>query len=192
MTTHTTRRTLDLIDRLTRLANAEDWSGDLNPAQHMALSYLRQANRFSRAPSQVADYLATTRGTASQTLKALARKGYIQETRSPHDRRSIAYQITAEGLSVLSPRSGVPGTMETALDAMPEPERAGLANGLELIIRQMLSLRGERSFGLCATCRHHDATPDGLRCHLLGVSLAKEEADQICHEHALPLSGAAG
>ena len=72
----------DLIDRLTRLAAAEEWNGPLNPSQFAALNYLARANRFSRATSHVADFLATTRGTASQTLKALSRKELIAETSS--------------------------------------------------------------------------------------------------------------
>jgi DNA-binding MarR family transcriptional regulator len=89
-----TRFISDLIDRLGRLNAAEEWNGPLNPSQFAALSYLARANRFSRAPSHVADYLATTRGTASQTLKALARKELIAESRLEEDKRSIRYDVT--------------------------------------------------------------------------------------------------
>ncbi|MFC6657468.1 MarR family transcriptional regulator [Roseibium salinum] len=94
----------DLIDRLSRLIAAEEWNGPLNPSQFAALSYLARANRFSRAPSHVADYLATTRGTASQTLKALARKGLIAETRSQEDKRSIRYDVTDHGIDLWKTR----------------------------------------------------------------------------------------
>ena len=58
-----------LIERLAKITTAVDWQDGLNPAQYNALSYLALANRYSRSPSHVADYLCTTRGTASQTLK---------------------------------------------------------------------------------------------------------------------------
>ena len=55
-----------LIDRLERLTRFGEQSGDLNPAQWEALRYMGQANRFSRTPAALADYLASTRGTISR------------------------------------------------------------------------------------------------------------------------------
>ena len=94
-------RTHDLVDRLYRLNAAGDWADTLNPTQRMALAYLARANRFSRCPSHVAEYMALTRGTASQTLKALVRKKLIRSQRSSKDGRSISYQVTEQGLHVL-------------------------------------------------------------------------------------------
>ncbi|CAH2394963.1 hypothetical protein [Mesorhizobium ventifaucium] len=51
-----------LIDRLERLARSGEQSGRLNPAQWDALRYLARANRFSRTPAALANYLASTRG----------------------------------------------------------------------------------------------------------------------------------
>jgi len=67
----------ELIERLARVSAADEWADDLNPTQKAALAYLARANQYSRSPSQVAEFLAATRGTVSQTLKALARKGLI-------------------------------------------------------------------------------------------------------------------
>jgi hypothetical protein len=68
----------DLVERLARLSAADNWAEALNPPQRAALSYLSRANRLSRCPSHVADYMAVTRGTASQTLKSLVREKYDQ------------------------------------------------------------------------------------------------------------------
>ena len=87
-------RIRDLIERIARLNSADEWTDDLNPTQWSALSYLSQANQFSRSPSQVAEFMAATRGTVSQTLKALARKELIIEIRSQIDRRWISYDVT--------------------------------------------------------------------------------------------------
>ena len=54
-----------LLDRLARLHAARRRAVMLTDAQCAALDYLARANRFSRSPSVIADYLATTRGTAS-------------------------------------------------------------------------------------------------------------------------------
>jgi DNA-binding MarR family transcriptional regulator len=169
----------DLIDRLTRLAAAEEWNGPLNPSQFAALSYLARANRFSRAPSHVADFLATTRGTASQTLKALARKDLIAETRSDEDKRSIRYDVSAPGLEVLQS----PSSLEKAIDTLPPEVNASLASSLKALVLTMLHQRGGRSFGICRTCCHHEAKDTGGHCRLLNVPLSPTDAAQLCHEH---------
>ena len=62
------REAAELMDRLERLARMGEQTGRLNPAQWEALRYLARANRFSRTPAALADYLAATRGTVSRTL----------------------------------------------------------------------------------------------------------------------------
>ena len=48
-----------------------------------------RANRFSPTPAALADYLASTRGTISQTLIALESKGHVTCEVGQRDRRSI-------------------------------------------------------------------------------------------------------
>lgn len=170
----------DLVDRLTRLTAAGEWNGPLNPSQFAALSYLGRANRFSRAPSHVADYLATTRGTASQTLKALARKELIAEARSEADKRSIRYDVTPDGRKLLDQASD----LETVLETLPAEISESLAASLKSLVLALLHQRGGRSFGLCGTCRHHQTAPTGGYCTLLEVALKPHQASQLCHEHA--------
>jgi DNA-binding MarR family transcriptional regulator len=170
----------DLIDRLGRLNAAEEWNGPLNPSQYAALSYLGRANRFSRAPSHVADYLATTRGTASQTLKALARKEMISETRLTQDKRSIRYDLTAAGQDLLTTHSA----MADAISSISAEKSAALLRGLSALVLKVLEQRGGKSFGICKSCRHHQVTTEGGFCQLLDVALKSHETDQICHEHA--------
>lgn len=169
----------DLLDRIARIKAAEDWGDDLNPTQRAALTYLCKANRFSRAPSHVADYLSATRGTVSQTLKALARKGLIAETRSTSDRRSISYDVTPVGET--ASRNGT--TLDAALAALAPETASTLAATLKGVVGAILQARDGRSFGLCRTCRHHRTRADGAFCALLNEALAPHEADQTCHEH---------
>ncbi|WP_428669637.1 MarR family transcriptional regulator [Roseibium sp.] len=174
-----TRAIRELIDRLTRLNAAEEWNGPLNPSQFAALTYLGRANRFSRAPSHVADYLATTRGTASQTLKALARKALIAETRSDADKRSIRYDITEAGQELLDNPSG----LDHVIGHLSPETAESLSASLKALLLAMLHERGGRTFGICRTCEHHETKANGGFCRLLQVSLASEETGQICHEH---------
>ncbi len=163
-----------LLDRLTRLHAADRRSGNLNDAQLAALDYLGRANRFSRAPSTVADYLAATRGTVSQTLKALSRKRLVTETGSQTDQRVRRYDLTAAGAAAVQAMSG---------PDLPEAEARVAARALRTLVAKMIAARDGRSFGLCRTCRYHQERPEGRHCALLQLALRPEEADQICREH---------
>lgn len=172
-------RIRDLIERISRLNSADDWSDALNPTQWAALSYLSQANRFSRAPSQVAEFMSATRGTVSQTLKALARKGLITEIRSTTDRRWISYDITTKGIEMLDGTK----TIDHALQGIDASIIKSLEDGLESLLREALVLRGRKQFGQCQSCRYHRKEKTGGHCKLLNEALKSNETRQICHEY---------
>ena len=69
------RKTAELLLQVGRFVQAEGYDGELSPAQWMALRYFARANPFSRNPSAFAEFQATTRGTASQAIKALEASG---------------------------------------------------------------------------------------------------------------------
>ena len=165
-----------LLDRLARLHAARRRAVALTDAQCATLEYLARANRFSRSPSVVAEYLATTRGTASQTLKALAEKGLIAEEPVEGDRRQRRYALTELG------RTLVAGWFEAeALDAGGE----AALQAARSLLRTLVAESGAKTFGLCHACRHHETGPGmAPACRLLGITLALEEAGQLCHEFA--------
>jgi DNA-binding MarR family transcriptional regulator len=168
-----------LMNRLARLDSASSWSGDLNPVQRSALEYLRDANRFSRSPSHVAEFLGTTRGTMSQTLKALLRKGFVEEVRSEIDKRSISYALTRSGSTVLQED----GVIAVALTKLMNKDVVELESGLRQTLRYALKLNGGKSFGQCNSCRYHDTTNGAAFCQLLSLPLTAEDSEKICVEH---------
>jgi len=172
------RHIRDLIERLARVSAADEWADDLNPTQKAALAYLARANRYSRSPSQVAEFLTATRGTVSQTLKALARKGLIEEGRSSGDRRWISYAITPGGLEALNGTT----VIDEALDKLELTVATELSRGLTSLVHEALDARGKRRFGVCRSCKFHQIKGAAGYCALLKVDLASEETSQICHE----------
>src|SRR6476469_6003032 len=71
------RAAADLVLRLSRAALGEGFVEALTSAQWTAPRYFSRANRFSRTVSAFAEFHATTRGTASQTVKSLIKPGYL-------------------------------------------------------------------------------------------------------------------
>ncbi len=87
----------DMIARLGWLSYSQGFVCGLTAAQWTALRYFARANCFSRTVSAFADYHATTRGTASQTVKSLVTQGLLTRTRSKSDARFL----TATRMSAL-------------------------------------------------------------------------------------------
>ncbi|MEP3347386.1 MAG: MarR family transcriptional regulator [Litoreibacter sp.] len=172
-------RVRNLINRLARLDVARTWTGDVNPAQRAALEYLRDANQFSRTPSHVAEYLGTTRGTMSQTLKALLRKEYVREERSASDRRSISYTLTEHGAAIVTDENILAG----AFGSLSPTEVATLETVLSGGLKKILEQNGSRSFGLCYSCNFHTINNEHPYCKLLSLPLTEVESEKICVEH---------
>ena len=96
------RETAELLLLVGRFVQAEGYDGELSPAQWMALRYFARANPFSRTPSAFAEFQATTRGTASQAIKALEASGYLVRQRSKVDGRSVSLRLTNKGNKALA------------------------------------------------------------------------------------------
>jgi DNA-binding MarR family transcriptional regulator len=178
-----------LIDRLDRLVRSGEAAHGLNPAQWEALRYLSRANRFSRTPAALADYLGSTRGTVSQSLISLEEKGHIARTPSSRDKRSVDLSLTALGEAALG---ADPLLRLTADMAASDPEDLTAA---VMLLRDTLSRalarNGGKPFGVCQTCRYFEALPESeagdARCALLGEPLSKQDALAICVEQ-MPVS----
>ena len=168
----------EMLNRIARLDAAEAWAGDLNPSQRSALKYLSRANRFSRSPSHIAEYLGTTRGTISQTLKSLKGKGYVSETRATTDKRAITYELTTKGHAAATQGNGLADEILN-LDAS---ESMALETALAGVLRGILDKNNGRPFGVCHTCKHFSPKVKGGFCSLLSLQLTQDDIRQICHE----------
>lgn len=177
-----------LIERLGRLGRMLQHRGGLNPVQWEAVRYIAQANRYSRNPAAVAEFLGSTRGTVSQTLIALVRKGLIRRQRSTTDGRRANLELTAAGraATLSDPLSLLAG----AATHLEFTHQQALAAGLTALLLELQRRNGFRSFGMCATCRHFrrdDASDERggpHRCGLTHEPLSDSESSLICREHA--------
>ncbi len=170
-----------LVNRLGRAVQCLQYAYGLNPAQWEALRYLSQANLHSRRPSALAAFLGTTKGTASQTLKALEAKGYIRRTRLGSDRRGVRLTLTEAGQAVLEddPLQQIDVAWQGVSD-----ETEGLGAALRVLVRELQLGCGLKEFGVCEECRHlrddDGAAAAAHRCGLTGEPLPALEVGKIC------------
>lgn len=181
MDPETDRRTLaELLVLLGRLAYSGGRLAGLTPAQWAVLRYFARANRFSRTVSSFADFHATTRGTASQTVKALVQSGYLTRTRSSLDGRSVRFDMTEQAHAAL--REDPLDDVASAVGQLPLKARAEATGSLRRILAELARRRGGKEFGTCASCGHVERCGDGdtFRCHYFGAAVEPFELELLC------------
>ena len=149
---------------------------DLKQVQLSALLYLAVANRFSDTLSGLVAYLGSTKGTTSQTVAALERKGLVTRVRDAVDGRISHLALTEAGQRIAA--EGIPAP---ALANVADAD--ALAGSIETLLRQMLAARGGVAFGVCRHCRHHERRDGTGWCALLEEPLTEADALKWCKEH---------
>lgn len=168
------------LERLSRLLRQASHAGGLVPAQWEVLRYLGRANRLSRSPGSVARYLGTTKGTISQSLLTLEKKGLLVRSANAADERHVLLNLTDAGRTKL--QSDPLLSLAGGLDTLGGKTRRRFARGLEELLAQEISRRGAARFGTCAGCLHAQSsrTGPGLHCAVDGAVLAEGELALLC------------
>ena len=169
------RAIAELVFHLGRIASGEGLVEGLTAAQWAGLRYFSQANRFSRTPSAFAAFHATTRGTASQTIKSLEIQGYLTRMRSEDDGRSVRLVLTEKARGILA--NDPFESLVRAADSLPSSIQGHFASALQRMLGQVAQERGKSSFGTCTSCQHLEGN---------GCS-RKEQASYVCGFTSEPL-----
>ena len=170
------------LERVGRLMRQAQYADGLNPAQWEALRYLARCNRLSNSPLALARYLGATKGTVSQTVTALSRKGLIERGPRKGNARSLELKLTPAGLDRLRADPWLP--LRSAIEALPGKVRRRMAQGLEAIRHDEARRRKSPAFGVCRQCRFHreESGASPARCMLVDSALTADETGQLCIE----------
>ena len=172
------RETAELLLQVGRLVQAEGYDGELSPAQWMALRFFARANPFSRTPSAFAEFQATTRGTATQTIKALEAGGYLVRQPFKTDGRSVSLRLTSKGKKALA-RDPFE-VLVRAVDLLDATERTAMRRALHQVLSTLATSDARRQIGGCQDCTHFGREMSGnlpstgtsaAECLLLGVPI---------------------
>ena len=181
------RETAELLVQVGRLVQAEGYDGELSPAQWMALRFFARANQFSRNPSAFAEFQATTRGTATQTIKSLEAGGYLVRQPSKADRRSVSLRLTSKGKKTLA-RDPFE-VLVRAVDSLDVKERTAMRLALHQVLSTLATNGAHRQIGVCRDCTHFgremrcnppSTGPSADECLLLGVPIEPEDVGLLC------------
>ncbi|WP_090728392.1 MarR family winged helix-turn-helix transcriptional regulator [Neptunomonas qingdaonensis] len=176
-----------LLERLASLLRSESrgmlLEHGLQPVQFEALQYIANCNRYSDTPMAVTEFLRQTKGTVSQTLKVLEKKGLIEKLTDAKDKRVTHLKITEDGRALTQQMLPSP-ILETASDLMSNDEVAMINSSLHTLLYQLQNANNFKPFGQCASCVHNIKQASGeYFCGLTQEVLTPIDIELICREH---------
>ena len=178
-----------LIDRISTLLRAEERKKytalGLQPVHGQIMDYLAKCNTLSDTPAAVTEYFGLTKGTVSQSLQVLERKGYIEKSPNIQDRRILHLRLSENGRRLLE-------EIQT-FDMLPQADQHILVQKFNLINEALVSTlvalqkaNNLKSFGVCFSCARFSEVDHHYHCEFTRLPLSQDDAGKICREHVLP------
>ena len=179
----------DLIERMAALIRSEERKRctelGLQPVHLQVLDYLSRCNRYSDTPAALTNYLGMTRGTVSQTLLLLEKKGYVKKTADSADRRVVHLSLLPEGEAILQQARQSELFKQAALIFKAND----FVNYEVIFAKALMALQKanqSQSFGLCKSCQHFTKLETGgFQCGLTKELLSQSDSEKICQEHSI-------
>jgi MarR family transcriptional repressor of emrRAB len=175
---------LELVERLGNLMRTElRKSGSdesLQPVHLQALIYLSKANRYSNTPQALADYLGLTKGTVSQTLLLLDRRGLIERFEDDIDRRVVRLRLSSAGERLLYESQPALAWQNATRNISPNRIRNAVSALREALVTLQEDNEGS-PFGVCHSCTWCQKLSQRIyRCGQMGDRLSGPETRKIC------------
>ncbi|WP_035691453.1 MarR family winged helix-turn-helix transcriptional regulator [Azospirillum halopraeferens] len=133
------RAIAEVMMHIGHVADSLGYAQGLKPSQWAALRYFASASPARRTVSAFADFHATTRGAASQTVEVLVGKGLLTRVPVPEDRRVIRLHPTDPALDLL--RDDPLAAFAGIIDDLPPDDRTALAGLLGRVLDGLLEKR---------------------------------------------------
>lgn len=177
----------DVVERLSELLRVDSRQSGakhgLQPVQIEVLHYLSVCNKYSDMPKAVTEYLGQTKGTVSQTLNVLDKKGLLSKRADADDKRVFHLKLTKQGKSLI--KKIIPTPMfENACAALTKQAQSEISDSLKQLLTTLLQSNKMKSFGLCRTCHYNNRVKNNeYFCNLVEQPLSVTETGLICREH---------
>ncbi len=178
--------TFKLIERISTLLRSEERKRfnalGLQPVHGQVLEYISNCNVHSNTPASVTEYLGLTKGTMSQSIQVLERKGYIEKQPDEDDRRVVHLKLLPAGQQLLEQIKPL-DVFQQAEKLVASQEFDNLNDALHHMLVALQEANQSRSFGICHTCSYFSEQNNHYHCGLTGQALEQADTEKICKEH---------
>lgn len=126
-----------LLEQVSRTVQLSCFRENLHPVQWSALRYFHAAPPTSRTLTGLAKFQGlSVLSAASKTVNALVRKGLLDVSVNPNDRRSRRLDVTEAGRDMLAKDPLLQVT--EVISNLPEDDQKQLAGAMEILVMQVL------------------------------------------------------
>lgn len=185
----------DGLARVAAVMRADEWSAaqtlGLKATQLQILSLLagrRGGSGQGMGVGEIAAHLGVTQPTASDSLSALQRKGYVARSEDAADRRAARMAITASGRAALREAGKAGSATADALSRLPEAEQEDLLAALVKVIGSLQEADAIPLQRLCTTCKYfrpfvHAESSAPHHCDFVNAAIGRRDFRIDCREH---------
>lgn len=180
-----------LIERIGNLLRSEERvlgaESGLQSVHVQILSYLSKCNRYSNTPAGVTEFIGSTKGTTSQSINILEKKGFIKKSLDDKDGRVVRLYLSEKGEDFIK-NEFPPTDFCAALDMFSAKELESLSQLLTKLLVQLQLKNNSKLFGVCHTCKYFKKSElgDSHQCGLTLEPLSEKESFLVCREHEEP------
>ena len=179
--------TFKLIERISTLVRAEERKKyaalGLQPIHIQVLDYLSACNSYSNTAVGITEYFGLTKGTVSQTLQVLERKGYIEKHIDEEDARVTHLTLSKNGETLVEDAGD--DVFEQAQQAVLSKQYATLDDALRMTLFTLQKDCDVKSFGSCSSCANFNVEDNHYICTETRLPVWQIETHKICREHRL-------
>lgn len=180
--------TFALIERISSLLRSEQRKRyaalGLQPVHVQTLEYLDQCNRFSNTPRALTKYLGLTKGTLSQSLQVLVRKGYIKKNADTEDGRVVRLNLLENGKQLLNDLQPI-DAFEQAEKTVCKSSFVSFNEALMTTLTELQKAHNLNGFGSCNSCTLFEIQDNHYFCNSRQESMTQTDAGKICREYTL-------
>lgn len=184
-------RIAEAVSKIASVLRAENWAAavpeGLNPAQADILQLVARRSGGVRQ-SWIARQLGVSAASTSDSVSALARKGYVDRTHDADDGRVTIVRVTSEGNGALGRMRATPSVVSDVLDAATDAEQSTILAMLLVLIGRMQAMGRFPETRTCVSCIHFGARAGSHAqhlCRLLDMPLPAERLRIDCPEHEM-------
>ncbi|MBW9115934.1 MarR family transcriptional regulator [Rhizobium cauense] len=179
------------LSRVAMAIRSDEWAKaeatGLKPTQLAILDYLAGRKDAARV-KEIAAHLGVSQPTATDSVAALERKGFVEKTSAAGDKRAAAIGITPAGRDALQAAGSVEDAAMAAARALPAQEQEDLLMSLVKIIRHLQEADAIPIQRMCATCRYfrpyqHKGAERPHHCNFVNAAFGQSEFRIDCRDH---------
>lgn len=178
--------TFRLFERISLLLEAEERKGctarGLKLVHARILDYLAQCSSHSDTPLAVAEYLGLTKGTVSQSISVLERKGYIHKSPDKVDGRVVHLSLSTMGRMLLAELKPL-DIFAHAEHILASKQVTTVGEALNSVLLAVQQASQAKSFGVCGSCAHFIEQKANNHCTLAQIPVSSDDSERICRHH---------